>query len=274
MNTVSDIPRATPSSRPHARADSKPARRGHLATLARRMPVDLEIIVPAFNEQQRLPSTLEQTVGYLADRPWRASVIVVDNGSVDRTAEIVQRFSDSPVRVQLLGCATRGKGAAVRRGVLTGTSRFVGFMDADLATPISTLDTMLPILSAGTVAVIASRHAPGAELTVEQGASRRLGGRVFRAIAQRAVPGLADTQCGFKFFEGTVARSVFQKCVVDGFAFDVEVLARIMNLGHTVVEVPVQWSDREGSTFSARRDGLRSMVDMLRVREQLRASAA
>lgn len=241
-------------------------------TPLRRAPIELEIIIPVLNEERRLPATLDETVAFIGARNWNASIVVVDNGSVDRTAEIVQRYQGSAVAVHLLGCSRRGKGAAVRRGVLTGSSRFVGFMDADLATPIDTLDTMLPLLTDGHAAVVASRYMPGAVLSVEQKGHRRMGGWAFRTLARISVPDVADTQCGFKFFRGDLARSLITDCVVDGFAFDVELLARVQARGHEVIEVPVAWTDVAGSTFSAGRDGLQSMRDVMRVRDSLRAT--
>lgn len=240
------------------------------ATRLHRPPVDLEVIIPVLNEQNRLPRTLAVATSFLADRGLDASIVVVDNGSVDRTVDVAVRGS-ARVPVHLLGCSAPGKGAAVRRGILTGSSRVVGFMDADLATPMETLEAVLPLLAAGHAAVVASRHIDGSSMEVEQGSFRQLGGRAFRTISRLAVPKVADTQCGFKFFDGRIARDVAADCVVDGFAFDVELLARIIAAGHEVVEVPVRWTDVDGSTFSATRDGLRSMWDALQVRRLLQS---
>jgi dolichyl-phosphate beta-glucosyltransferase len=140
----------------------------------------------------------------------------------------------------------------------------VGFVNADNATPIETLDKVLPLLRDGHTAVIASRHIDGSWR--EPGSPlRQCGGWAFRKLARYTLPGVADTQCGFKFFDGPLVRKVAATCRVDGFAFDVELLARLTRIGGTVVEVPVSWSDVPGSTFSARRDGLRSITDVLRI---------
>ncbi|MFI8520700.1 glycosyltransferase [Streptomyces sp. NPDC085481] len=245
--------------------------RGH-APLPRsltRPPVELELIIPAFNEQRRLPSTVAATLRYLDGRPWSSAVVVVDNNSVDGTLDALDRFTGSPtgldVGFHVIGCGDQGKGAAVRRGIATSSARFVGFADADNATPIDTLDRVVELLRAGHGAVIASRHAPGAHLEVEQSALRRGGGALFRTLAHLTLPDIADTQCGFKFFDGTLAREIAGDCRIDGFAFDVELLAHVVRAGRDVVEVPVDWTDMAGSTFSARRDGLRSMADLLRI---------
>ncbi|RSS56867.1 glycosyltransferase [Streptomyces sp. WAC01280] len=230
-----------------------------------RPPVELELLIPAFNEQRRLPSTVAATVDYLSGQPWSSAVVVVDNNSADGTLDVLARFADSPVPVHAIGCSDQGKGAAVRRGIETSSARFIGFADADNATPVDTLDRIMRLLRAGHGAVIASRHMPGAQLDVEQSALRRGGGLLFRSLAHLSLPGVADTQCGFKFFPGPLARAIAPRCRIDGFAFDVELLAQVVRAGRDVVEVPVVWHDVPGSTFSARRDGLRSMADLLRI---------
>ncbi|MFD9244991.1 glycosyltransferase [Streptomyces sp. NPDC059556] len=227
--------------------------------------VELELLIPAYNEQRRLPSTVAATVEFLAGRPWSSAVVVVDNNSADGTLDVLERFARSPVKVHAIGCSDQGKGAAVRRGIETSSARFIGFADADNATPVETLDRVMQLLRAGHGAVIASRHAPGARLDVEQSALRRGGGRLFRSLAHLSLPGVADTQCGFKFFCGPLARAIARDCRIDGFAFDVELLSRVVRAGRDVVEVPVVWHDVPGSTFSARRDGLRSVADLLRI---------
>ncbi|MEU2076370.1 glycosyltransferase [Streptomyces sp. NPDC013489] len=236
-----------------------------LAQQLLRPQVELELLIPAYNEQRRLPSTVAATVDFLAGRPWSSAVVVVDNNSADGTLDVLERFARSPVTVHAIGCSDQGKGAAVRRGIETSSARFIGFADADNATPVETLDRVMELLRAGHGAVIASRHAPGARLDVEQSALRRGGGRLFRSLAHLSLPGVADTQCGFKFFCGPLARAIARDCRIDGFAFDVELLSRVVRAGRDVVEVPVVWHDVPGSTFSARRDGLRSVADLLRI---------
>ncbi|WP_458249456.1 glycosyltransferase [Streptomyces sp. MAI_2237] len=230
-----------------------------------RPPVDLELIFPAFNEERRLPSTIEATVDHLSERSWASAIVVVDNDSADGTHDVVERFAHAPVPVYAIGCSDHGKGAAVRRGISTSSARYVGFADADCATPIETLDPVMALLEEGHAAVIASRRAPGASYEIEQSTLRRCGGWVFRRLARMSLPDIADTQCGFKFFDGPLIREVVSGCQVDGFAFDVEILARFARHGHRVTEVPVTWCDVPGSTFSARRDGLRSMADLIRI---------
>lgn len=232
---------------------------------------DLDIVVPARDEAARLPRTLDRTLEYLQDQPYRSRVLVVDNGSVDRTADVARGFADGPVPVEVLSCARPGKGVAVRTGFAATTARYVGFMDADLATPVETLDLVVPLLEGGSTVVIGSRRAEGARLVVPQSVTRRLGGSLFRAASQHVLPGVTDSQCGFKFFRGDVVRLVAARCRVEGFGFDVELLGRLREAGHDAVEVPVTWTDVPGSTFSPLRHGLRSFTEAIGVRRPLGA---
>ncbi|WP_224166862.1 glycosyltransferase [Arthrobacter sp. StoSoilA2] len=156
---------------------------GRAASL-RRSHVDLEVIIPAYNEAARIPRTLIQTTDFLSAQPWSSRIVVVDNASVDETGAVIRRlFPDggTAVPISVIGCSRRGKGAAVRRGLLSGTSRFTGFFDADMATPLETLTSAMSYLQEGAAAVIASRHAPGSTLVRPQQLGRRMGGKAFRA---------------------------------------------------------------------------------------------
>jgi glycosyltransferase involved in cell wall biosynthesis len=216
-----------------------------------RPSVDVEVVIPARDEEGRLAGTLQRTAEYLASRSWRSAIVVVDNGSVDRTTSVADRFSTASVPVHILGCGRPGKGAAIRRGFMTSSARFVGFMDADLATPVDTLDTAMALLEQGYAGVVASRRALGARYVVPQSLSRRMGGAVFRAVGRRVVPGLQDTQCGFKFFNGPLVRDILAAHrTIDGFAFDLSLLRVLAMQGHQVVEVPVAWTDGQASTVS------------------------
>jgi glycosyltransferase involved in cell wall biosynthesis len=241
------------------------------STSARRFSVDLEIVVPAFNEARRLPETLRQAVAYLDAQPWRSRVVVVDNGSVDGTATVAAAtVASERVEVEVIGCARPGKGAAVRRGLLTSTSRFVGFVDADLSTPLDTLSTAMDELRHGAAAVVASRHAPGACFVQRQPLGRRLGSAAFRALARPLVSDVRDTQCGFKFFQRHIVQHALRRCQVTGFAFDVELLRQIQTVGGQIVEVPVEWTDDARSSFRPIRDGLSSFAAMLRLYQDVR----
>jgi glycosyltransferase involved in cell wall biosynthesis len=226
---------------------------------------DLDVVIPAYNESTRLPETLREAVRFLADAPWRSRVIVVDNGSVDGTAAAAAETAPTTGRVTLdvIGCSRPGKGAAVRRGILAGRAPLVGFFDADLATPLETLPAAIAALRGGAAAAIASRHVTGASFVETQPLSRRLGGHLFRTLSGALVTGVADTQCGFKFFRRPAVTAALVRTRTTGFAFDVELLHRIQRDGGDVVELPVAWTDRAGSTFHPVRDGIASYKAVL-----------
>jgi dolichyl-phosphate beta-glucosyltransferase len=248
-----------------AELGTQPGRHHDIPQWLERERVDLEVIIPAFNEEGRLPKTITVITDYLVNLTWSSAIVIVDNNCVDRTVEIVDGLPSKAVKIHVIGCSDQGKGAAVRRGFLTSSARFVGFIDADNATPFGTLSEIIELLEMGHAAVVASRRFPGAKYLSAQPLLRRAGGLAFCRLAHLAVPGVADTQCGFKFFDGALARRIAADCHIDGFAFDVEMLARVAWSGHHIIEVPVAWSDRPGSTFSLWRDGLRSMADVVRV---------
>ena len=231
-------------------------------TASSRSTVDLEVVVPAFNEAERLPATLERLTAYLLDCPWISRVVVVDNGSSDHTATAVHSIETSEIDVVTIGCSRPGKGAAVSRGLLSSTSPFVGFMDADLSTPVDTVWRAMQALRQGAAAAIASRYAPGARLDRTQPLGRRLGGTVFRALARPLVTDVNDTQCGFKFFQRDIVQAALRRCRFDGFAFDVELLQQIRVVGGRIVELPVIWTDDNRSSFRPVRDGIASFAAM------------
>lgn len=236
-------------------------------------PSDLEIIVPAFNEQDRIRGTLLALVEYLQEMPLRARLRVIDNGSSDRTPDIVDMVSRSQptVDVTVESCSQRGKGSAVAHGMVTSSARWVGFCDADLATPAEAIAEAVSYLEEGWPIVIGSRHMAGSKLLAEQSSLRRAGGAGFRLLTRGLTPYLSDTQCGFKFFEGNLARSLFEEVELCGFAFDVEVLARAHLLGIPVREFPVSWTDRAGSSFRPVRHGREVAGDIWRLRRTCRA---
>ena len=222
---------------------------------------DLDIVVPVYNEESRLGATLRALTAHTASLPMSVAITVVDNGSVDRTADVVDEVAErSPdnTALRLIGCARQGKGAAVRRGLLASTARWRGFCDADLSTPPEVLTQVLGHLTQGAPVVIGSRRAPGASYAVPQPLVRRLGSSTFRMLTRPLVGGVADTQCGFKFFRREIVQTAIARVRTTGFAFDVELLAQVQLSGGKIVELPVAWTDAAGSTFHPVRDGLAS----------------
>ncbi|WFR84308.1 glycosyltransferase [Arthrobacter sp. Y-9] len=236
----------------------------------RRSYVDLEIVIPVYNEATRIPETLRKTIEFLKLQPWSSRVVVVDNGSVDETPTIVRRICREKagvVQTAMVGCSRRGKGAAVRRGLLSGTSRFTGFFDADLATPLETLTKAMSHLSDGASAVIASRHTRGSTFVRPQTLGRRAGGAFFRVLTRSKVKGIQDTQCGFKFFERDALTAAMVQCRSTGFAFDVELLLRLQDSGVSIIELPVAWTDGPESTFRPLQDGVASFASVLQLQK-------
>lgn len=227
-------------------------------TSLRRRECDVEIIIPSFNEERRLPTTLRAVLEVLAAVPTlRSRVVIVDNGSVDRTAEIADRLAaSSETDVVVIGCSVGGKGAAVARGVATSSARFVGFTDADLSVPAQSILDAIAMLMDGDDVVIGSRRCVGATYEVNQPRFRRMGSWAFHAAISQLVPGISDSQCGFKFFSGPAAAAIFSELHTTGFAFDVELLMRALRLGYAVRELPVAWSDGADSTLRVGAHGL------------------
>jgi dolichyl-phosphate beta-glucosyltransferase len=239
-----------------------------LADAAARPTADLEVAIPAYNEAARLPRTLQRTIEFLREQPWSSRIVVVDNGSCDETAEVtraIARTADPRVPVDLVGCSRPGKGAAVRRALLSSRSRFVGFFDADLSTPVENLVVAMSHLENGAAAVIGSRHTAGSLFVEAQPTGRRLGGAVFRGAVRTVVKGVRDTQCGFKFFERGAVTHALVACRTTGFAFDVELLRQMQRNGDQIVEVPVAWSHAGASSFRPWQDGIASFGAVLQM---------
>ncbi|MEU7894036.1 glycosyltransferase [Nonomuraea sp. NPDC049152] len=233
----------------------------------------LEIVIPAFNEEGRLPGGLLQLCAKLARMPFPTAVIVVDNNSTDFTSEIVCAWPQGAVPVRLIHCATPGKGAAVRAGLLATKASLVGFCDADMATGLDALNVAVGLLIAGEQVVIGSRAHACSDVENRHSTARELGAVGFRALARMIVRGVSDTQCGFKFFDGALARQAVAGLRTPGFAFDVELLARCVGLGAAVLEIPVQWRDVPGSRFSLARHGAGILLELGRIWIRLRAES-
>jgi dolichyl-phosphate beta-glucosyltransferase len=237
--------------------------------------VDLTLVVPVRNEEHRLPGCLAGVTSVLSALPLSATLLIVDNASTDRSAEIARDWRPAAERLgvpmEFASCPDKGKGAAVRVGVLAADSPYLGFCDADLATSMSALQPALDLLAAGTNVVVGSRAHPDSRVEARHSAARQAGAWLFRRSVSRVVPGIGDTQCGFKFFDLATARAVFTPLRTAGFAFDVEVLARAARLGASIAEIPVRWQDMPGSTFSPFRDGWRSFAAVGAIGRQLAA---
>jgi glycosyltransferase involved in cell wall biosynthesis len=225
----------------------------------------LSIVIPAYNEERRLPATLDRVMEYLAQRPEEWEILVVNDGSRDNTAGLVESYSAKNQRVRLLNNpGNLGKGYAVRNGMLAAQGDWILFTDSDLSSPIEELEKLeaRARLENADVA-IGSRAIDRKLVGVHQPAFRELSGRVFNLV-MRLVTGLPfhDTQCGFKLYKRSAAQAVFRRQILDGFSFDVEDLWIAKDLGLRVVEVGVRWNNVEGTKVSAM-TGVKSFLDLM-----------
>lgn len=226
----------------------------------------LSVVIPAYNEHARIHGTLDRVLPYLRARENPFELIVVDDGSVDETAASVEARGDPEIVV--IRCAqNRGKGAAVRTGVLASRGDAILLTDADLSAPIEELSRLEASLSEGSDVACGSRGLRSSEIVRSQPIYRRQMGNVFNHILRLlALTSLRDTQCGFKLFRGQPAQDIFSRCTTDGFAFDVECLYLAERLGYRVAEVPVAWSHVPESRVHVAKDSARMLRDVLKIR--------
>jgi dolichyl-phosphate beta-glucosyltransferase len=227
--------------------------------------VDLSLVIPAYDEEERIGGTLAACSTYLVDRGLRHEILVVDDGSRDRTAGVVNDEAARRPGIRLIQLGrNRGKGAAVRTGVLEATGRLILFCDADLATPIEELAKLEAALDDGAAIAIGSRGLADSDVRVHQSPPREMMGRTFNVLVRMLVMGgIKDTQCGFKLFRNEVAHELFAASTIDGFAFDVDILLRARRAGHRIAEVPIVWRHVEQSKVSPVRDALRMLLDVV-----------
>ncbi|HET7217035.1 MAG TPA: dolichyl-phosphate beta-glucosyltransferase [Vicinamibacterales bacterium] len=230
----------------------------------------LSIVVPAYNEENRLDSTLVSLTGFLAQQPYDWEVRVVDDGSLDGTCRVVDARARTEPRIVLQREPHRGKGGAVKAGLMAARGGFRFICDADLSMPVTELPRFLPPQLQNFDVAIGSREGHGAR-RIGEPLSRHLAGRVFNyAVQQLTVRGIEDTQCGFKMFTAAAVEAIFPLVTVDGWAFDIEVLCIARAKKLRIVEVPIEWHYRRESQLSLVRDGVRMMREMLQIRARAR----
>jgi len=231
----------------------------------------LTIIIPAYNEERRLPTTLPQVADFVEAQDYPAEILVVDNASTDRTSDVVRAVAAEHPIISLLYQPIQGKGAAVRKGMLEGRGEYLFICDADLAMPIEEVNKFLPPTLSDYDVAIASREAAGA-IRYNEPWYRHLMGRVFNLLVRLlAVPGIQDTQCGFKCLRREAARDIFTIQKIDGWAFDVEILHIARRRGYRIVEVPIHWYYGEGSRVSPVRDSINMLIEVLHIRRSGRS---
>jgi glycosyltransferase involved in cell wall biosynthesis len=229
----------------------------------------LSVVIPAYNEAERIAQTIRETLSYFDRSARPVEVLLVDDGSTDSTVERTLEAAAGDKRIKVIKCPeNKGKGAAVRTGILASTGSRVLLSDADLSTPLSELSILEERLDAGIQIAIGSRGTKGAQLVRRQPALRELAGKAGNLVIGLVCPplwGISDTQCGFKLFEGAIARKLFAMQLLERFGFDVEILYLARRSGYTVEEIPVVWAHNTGSKVRAV-DYVYTMIEVLKVR--------
>ena len=226
------------------------------------------IVIPAYNESERIGATLERILAHVRERNWSAEVLVVNDGSRDDTAKIVQQYAEQHGNLALIeNPGNRGKGYSVRNGMLHAAGEVVLFSDADLSSPIEEADKLFAMLAAGADVAMGSRWLRTELQTRRQPLHRQLFGRIFNLLL-RSILGLQyrDTQCGFKAFTRRATHLIFPLQQIERWGFDPEILFLARKFNLKIEEVPVQWAHREGTRLNPLRDGLRMFVEILKIR--------
>jgi dolichyl-phosphate beta-glucosyltransferase len=230
----------------------------------------LSVIIPAYNEETRLPASLAQLKEFLSHEPWPSEVVVVDDGSADRTAKIVREWMRDWPDLHLVEGPHRGKGGAVQAGILAATGQYVALADADFAMPVAEFRRFFPALDEGCAIVIGSREAAGAKRFYEP-KYRHIMGRVFNGLVRvLLLQGIKDTQCGFKVLRRDAATLLCQQQTLNGWGFDVELLVIARLCGYRVAEVGIPWYYMPGSRVNPVRDTVTMFTDILHIRRNLR----
>ncbi len=233
---------------------------------------DISIVIPAYNEEIRLPATLQKLQQFFASTGWHAntSVLVVDDGSTDATVNIVRTMQKTWKNLDLLVLPHVGKGAAIRNGLLYANGNYIMFCDADMAMPVDQLPRFFPPISPDADIIIGSRELPDSH-RYQEPFYRHFMGRMFNQVTQFLVlPGLEDTQCGFKRFTRPAARKLAEHQLVDGMAFDVELLALARHFQYSIAEIPIDWHHDSHSKVRTWQDTLAMTRDVYQIRQRIR----
>ncbi|HXJ34678.1 MAG TPA: dolichyl-phosphate beta-glucosyltransferase [Candidatus Eisenbacteria bacterium] len=228
---------------------------------------ELTIVIPAYDESRRIEARLREIDAYVASERWAADVLVVDDGSTDDTAGVVERLArDLAVPVAVVRSQpNQGKGYAVRTGVLRAEGRLVLVTDADLSTPMTELSKLAPAARDGVPVVIGSRHMEGSAVEVHQPRLREAMGEVFTTLTSLLVVRVSDVTCGFKVFTREAARDIFSRVTLSDWSYDAEALFLARRLGYEIREVPVRWRDAPGTKVRRTRDAVASLVGLGRI---------
>ncbi len=235
----------------------------------------LSVVIPAYNEERRIGRTLRKIQEYLTRQDYAGEIIVVDDGSRDRTAKTAaEALRNMKNRHIIRRSVNIGKGYSVREGILKAKGDLVLFSDADLSTPIEELANFLPWISAGYDVVIASRALPESDIQVRQNFFRELMGKTFNVFVRLLlITGIPDTQCGFKLFRGDVARKIFPLVITRGFSFDAEALYLCVRTGYKIKQVPVCWRNSRPSKVRIFKSSIQMLWELAKIRLAHRKNA-
>ncbi len=228
----------------------------------------LTVVIPAFNEEKRISTTLHQIDSYLASQAYSYEIIVVDDGSQDKTAPFVARLCNNMASIRLIkNGRNRGKGFSVKRGVMSARGEHILFSDADLSTPIEEVEKFISWFQDGYEVVIGSRGLPDSNILIHQPFHRESMGLVFNLLVQMLlIKGRKDTQCGFKGFQRQAAENIFRHSTINGFGFDVEVLYLADKLGYKIREVPITWRNSKNSSVRLISSSMGMLIDLLKIK--------
>lgn len=225
----------------------------------------LSIIIPAYNEEQRLPGALQELISFLEKQPYKAEVLVIENGSTDQTFNVALEYSQKVPYIKALHEEQSGKGRAVRAGMLAAQGQYRMFCDVDFSMPIPEINSFIPPDLEGVDVAIGSREAPGA-VRYNEPFYRHLTGRIFNTLVRwLALPGLQDTQCGFKCFSAKVVEEIFPLQTMTGWSFDAEVLFIARHRGFQIAEIPISWYYNADSRVRLFQDSWQMAADLLTI---------
>ncbi len=255
FHLLKDGPTAQPQPQPHL-VEENPS------------PVFLSIIIPVYNEEKRIGASLDKLLAYLSRQNWSREIVLVDDGSRDGGIELARTRLGGNEEFQVVSYGgNRGKGYALKQGMLASRGRYVLFTDADLSTPVEELDKMLPWFEQGFDIVQGSRKMPGASVERHQPWLRENMGKVFTALSNLIVGvKVYDVTCGFKCYRGVVARDLYARQRIFDWSFDAEIIFLARRAGYSLKEVPVHWYDESGTKVNLLRDSVHSFLGLLKIR--------
>ncbi len=228
----------------------------------------LSVVIPAYNEEKRIASSLKSIVSYLNNQEFQSEIIMVDDGSTDNTIQLVEGLDVNGINLNIIwNERNSGKCYSIRRGVQESAGEIILFSDADLSTPIEEFEKFLPYLNDGYDVVIGSRGLPESDIEVHQVWYREWMGKKFGSLVRfMALPGISDSQCGFKCFTKSSSERIFPRQKLNGFCFDVELLYITKKMNYQIKEVPICWRNSPASKVNPIRDSIRMFFDLLKIR--------